>query len=228
METQQLKLILQAVLTAAGGPLTAEELRKLFSRDERPEVKTIRDALKEMMTDYEEQAIELKQLASGYTLQIRADYAAYVGRLWEEAPPRYSRALLETISIIAYRQPVTRAEIENIRGVAVSTSMVRTLLEREWIKVIGHRDVPGKPAIYGTTKAFLDYFNLKNLQELPTLQEIQDFDKAADQLGEQLQEIDVQQQELSLDQDHDLDQDEDLDETQIQEAEIESIEETEV
>ena len=194
--TQNLKLIIEATLLAAGEPLSIDKIKKIFEEEERPSTDEIKKVLEQLQTECAEKcSVELKELASGYCFQIKSDYAPWIARLWEERPPRYSRALLETLAIIAYKQPATRAEVEDIRGVAVSTNIMRTLLEREWVKVIGHRDVPGKPAIYGTTKAFLDYFNLKSLEELPTLQEIQDLDKVADELAAQL-ELDVSPQEV--------------------------------
>jgi segregation and condensation protein B len=129
-----------------------------------------------MEEDYQARGYELKQVASGYRLQVKQEFSTWVGRLWEEKPARYTRALLETMALIAYRQPITRGEIEEVRGVSVSSNIIKTLLERDWIKVLGHKDVPGKPTLYGTTKEFLDYFNLKKLDELPTLAEIRDLD----------------------------------------------------
>lgn len=177
MEITKLKQILEAVLLAADRTLTVIQLEALFELDEeRPTRDEIRQALHEMADDYENRGYELKQVASGFRLQVRQEYADWVGRLWEERPARYTRALLETMSLIAYRQPITRGEIEEVRGVSVSSNIIKTLLEREWIKVLGHKDVPGKPSLYGTTKKFLDYFNLKSLDQLPTLAEIKDLD----------------------------------------------------
>jgi segregation and condensation protein B len=177
MEINKLKNILEAVLLGADRSLTVIQMENLFELDEeRPTRDEIRKALNEMAEDYETRAYELKQVASGYRLQVRQDYATWVGRLWEEKPARYTRALLETLALIAYRQPVTRGEIEEVRGVSVSSNIIKTLLERDWIKVLGHKDVPGKPSLYGTTKGFLDYFNLNSLDQLPTLAEIKDLD----------------------------------------------------
>ncbi|MBL4711435.1 MAG: SMC-Scp complex subunit ScpB [Gammaproteobacteria bacterium] len=177
MEIKKLKSILEAVLLAADRVLTVIQLENLFELDEeRPSRDEIRKALHEMTDDYQTRGYELKQVASGYRLQVRQEYATWVGRLWEEKPARYTRALLETMALIAYRQPVTRGEIEEVRGVSVSSNIIKTLLERDWIKVLGHKDVPGKPTLYGTTKVFLDYFNLKTLDQLPTLAEIKDLD----------------------------------------------------
>jgi len=177
MEIKKLKNILEAVLLATDRCLTVVQLEALFELDEeRPTRDEIRKALHEMAEDYESRGYELKEVASGYRLQVRQDYATWVGRLWEEKPARYTRALLETMALIAYRQPITRGEIEEVRGVSVSSNIIKTLLERDWIKVLGHKDVPGKPSLYGTTKEFLDYFNLKSLDQLPTLAEIRDLD----------------------------------------------------
>lgn len=177
MEISKLKKILEAVLLATDQTLSVIQLEGLFELDEeRPTRDEIRQALHEMADDYETRGYELKQVASGFRLQVRQEYATWVGRLWEERPARYTRALLETIALIAYRQPITRGEIEEVRGVSVSSNIIKTLLEREWIKVLGHKDVPGKPSLYGTTREFLDYFNLQSLDELPTLAEIRDLD----------------------------------------------------
>jgi len=177
MEIAKLKNILEAVLLGADRTLTVVQMEALFELDEeRPTRDEIRKALHEMADDYETRGYELKQVASGFRLQVKQEYATWVGRLWEEKPARYTRALLETMSLIAYRQPITRGEIEEVRGVSVSSNIIKTLMERDWIKVLGHKDVPGKPTLYGTTKEFLDYFNLKTLDELPTLAEIKDLD----------------------------------------------------
>lgn len=177
MDTNKLKNILEAVLLAADRTLTVIQMEALFELDEeRPTRDEIRKALHEMADDYADRGYELKQVASGFRLQVKQDYATWVGRLWEEKPARYTRALLETLALIAYRQPITRGEIEEVRGVSVSSNIIKTLLERDWIKVLGHKDVPGKPSLYGTTKEFLDYFNLKSLDQLPTLAEIKDLD----------------------------------------------------
>ena len=183
MEQQQLKNIIEAVLMSAEKPLKVNEIEALFMGDsDMPTRDDIRTALGQLTEEFAERGFELKQVASGFRMQVRQDYAEWVGRLWEEKPARYSRALLETIALIAYRQPITRGEIEEVRGVSVSSNIIKTLMEREWIKVLGHKDVPGKPALYGTTKAFLDYFNLKSLDELPTLAEIKDLDRVHPEL----------------------------------------------
>ncbi len=177
MQMNNLKNILEAILLAADSTLSVIQLDALFELDEdRPTRDEIRKALHELAEDYRDRSYELKLVASGFRLQVRQQYAEWVGRLWEEKPARYTRALLETIALVAYRQPITRGEIEEVRGVSVSSNIIKTLLEREWVKVLGHKDVPGKPALYGTTREFLDYFNLKSLDELPTLAEIKDLD----------------------------------------------------
>lgn len=170
------KRIVEAILFAANRPMTVKQIQETFPELEQPDTLSIQLALEDIARDYADRPIGLKQLASGYRFQVREGMSHWVTRLFEEKPARYSRALLETLAIIAYRQPVTRGEIEDIRGVSVSTSIVQTMLEREWIRVIGHKEVPGRPALYGTTKQFLDYFNLTSLNELPTLQEIVDID----------------------------------------------------
>ncbi len=167
-----LKQIVEAALVAAGGPLTLDRLLALFLDDERPSRAELLAAIVALQEDYAERGLEIVEVAGGWRTQVRASIAPWVARLWDERPPRYSRALLETLSLIAYRQPITRGEIEDIRGVAVSTQIVKTLTEREWIRVVGHRDVPGRPALFATTRKFLDYFGLRSLNELPTLAEI--------------------------------------------------------
>ncbi|MBA3582231.1 MAG: SMC-Scp complex subunit ScpB [Gammaproteobacteria bacterium] len=184
MDLKKIKNILEGALLAAAKPLSINQLDELFNLEDqaRPSRDDVRKALGELQQDYAERGVQLKEVASGYRMQVRQEYEPWIGRLWEEKAPRYSRALLETLVIIAYRQPITRGEIEEIRGVAVSTNIVKTLQEREWIKVVGHRDVPGKPAMFGTTREFLDYFDLRALDELPTLMEIKDLDKLYPQL----------------------------------------------
>jgi segregation and condensation protein B len=171
-----LKCILEAVLLAAGEPLDRAALARIFEDDERPDDAAIGTALAELQEDYAERGLELKEVASGFRIQVREEVNLWVARLWEERPQRYSRALLETLALIAYRQPITRGEIEEVRGVSVRSNIIRTLQEREWVRVVGHRDIPGKPALFGTTKAFLDYFNLPSLDHLPSLAEIKDMD----------------------------------------------------
>lgn len=177
MNPEQLKASLEAVLLASGKPLTLDMLLKLYSGLESPPAKPdIHAALNALQQDCLNRGIELKHIASGYRFQVKQDYVGIVSGLWEEKPKKYSRALLETLVLIAYRQPVTRGEIEQVRGVSVSSYIIKTLLEREWIQVIGHKEVPGRPALYATTKIFLDYFNLSSLDELPSLKELQDID----------------------------------------------------
>ena len=171
-----IKRIVEAILFAANKPMTVKQIQEAFPELEQPDTLEIQTALEAIAQDYLVRPIGLIKLASGYRFQIREGMAPWVTRLFEEKPPRYSRALLETLSIIAYRQPVTRGEIEDIRGVSVSTGIIHTLLEREWVRVIAHKEVPGRPALYGTTKQFLDYFNLTSLSELPTLEEISHLD----------------------------------------------------
>lgn len=178
MESEKLKPILEALFAAADRPLSVNAIFDLFSGDvEQPVKDDIRKAIHELMEQYAHGGLQLKQVASGFRLQVKPAYETWVSRLWDQRPPRYSRALMETLALIAYRQPITRGEIEDIRGVSVSTNIIKTLQEREWVKPLGHKDVPGKPALYGTTRGFLDYFNMKSLNELPTLAEIRDLDQ---------------------------------------------------
>ena len=172
-ELTELKRIIEGAILASESPLTIDNLESLFIV-ESPTRSEIRDAIAEIEADCESRGFELKKVATGYRFQVKEKYSEWVSRLWEERAPRYTRALLETLALIAYKQPITRGDIEEIRGVAVSTNIIRTLLEREWVRVVGHRDVPGRPAMYATTKHFLDYFNVASLEELPTLQEIKD------------------------------------------------------
>ncbi|MEE4659305.1 MAG: SMC-Scp complex subunit ScpB [Halieaceae bacterium] len=175
--------ILEGAMLAAGRPLTVQQLGDLFESHERPANTDIREALKTISERCEGRGFELLEVASGFRFQVRQELSPWVARLWVERPARYSRALLETLSLIAYRQPITRGEIEEIRGVAVSSNIIKTLHERDWIRVVGHRDVPGRPAMYATTRAFLDYFSLKSLDQLPALAEIRDFDTLTQELG---------------------------------------------
>ena len=175
LEAKQIEQIVEAALLAADSPLTVPALGRLFQPgelDEENASKQIRDAIKSLTEQSQERGIELKRVASGYRYQVRQELSQWISRLWDEKPPRYTRALLETLALVAYKQPVTRGDIEQVRGVSVSQNIMRTLIERDWVKVVGHREVPGRPSEYGTTKAFLDYFNLKSLNELPPLAEI--------------------------------------------------------
>jgi segregation and condensation protein B len=182
MDTNQIKRIVEAAFLAAGRPLSLDQLRALFGEEHPPARTDIRAAVEALQADYADRGIMVNEVASGFRIEIRTSMAPWLSRLWEERPPRYSRALLETLAIIGYRQPVTRGDVEEIRGVAVTTNIIRTLLERGWIKVVGYRDVPGKPALYGTTREFLDYFGLQQLEDLPPLAEIRDLDRMTAQL----------------------------------------------
>ena len=172
--TEKLQQIIEAALLAAGEALNIKQLQSLFEDGAEPKADELRKALESLGDACEDRGVELVEVSSGWRLQVRSGLMPWVSRLWEERPQRYSRALMETLALIAYRQPVTRGEIEEVRGVSVSSSIVRTLQEREWIRVVGYRDVPGKPALFGTTRAFLDYFNLSSLEQLPSLAEIQE------------------------------------------------------
>lgn len=174
MTTPSLKTIVEGALFAAGGPLNLEQVQGLFAEEERPSRDEVLAVVVDLTADYAGRGIEVAQVAGGWRVQVRALVAPWVGRLWDERPVRYSRALLETLALIAYRQPMTRGEIEDIRGVAVTTQIIKTLSEREWIRVVGHRDVPGRPALFATTRKFLDYFGLRSLNDLPPLAEIRD------------------------------------------------------
>ena len=191
LDEEHLKYVIEAALLAAGKTLSVEALLKLFNELERPDRSAVKQALKALQQDYAQRGIEVCEVASGWRIQVRKSFSPWISALWDEKPPRYSRALLETLALIAYRQPITRGEIEEIRGVAVSTNIMRTLLERGWVRVVGHREVPGKPALYGTTRDFLDYFNLKSLDELPALAEIRDLDEINKDLGLGVPEEDI-------------------------------------
>src|ERR1700690_3105805 len=174
MNDQYVRNVIEAALLAAGRPLTADELIGLFDERDGSNAGEVQAALDSLRHDYETRGIELAEVANGYRIQIRPAVAQPVSRLWQERPAKYSRALLETLALIAYRQPITRGEIEDIRGVVVSTHIIKTLDEQEWIRIVGHKDVPGKPALYATTKSFLDHFGLKNLEDLPPLAQLKD------------------------------------------------------
>jgi len=182
MDNQKLKSIIEAALLATGGSLSLDQMLQLFEEEAMPEKKALREVLTELANDYEGRGMQVTETGSGWRIQVRAEYADWISRLWEEKPARYSRALMETLALIAYRQPITRGEIEDVRGVSVSSNIIKTLQEREWIRVVGHRDVPGKPALYATSKIFLDYFNLKSLNDLPSLAEIRDLDSINQEL----------------------------------------------
>ena len=175
MNTELIKRIVEGALLAASRPLDISQLEKLFADDERPPRDQLRAAIEDIQADCRGRGYDVVQVASGFRFQVSDELAPWINRLWEEKPKRYSRAMLETLALIVYRQPLTRGDIELVRGVAVSSDIIRALQEREWIAVVGHRDVPGRPALYATTKQFLNYFNLKSLQQLPALGEIKDF-----------------------------------------------------
>lgn len=182
--TDSIKRICEAALLVAGRPLAITDFEKLFGGStEAPPRNAIRGALAELATDWSGRSLALQEVASGWRAQVRTEFEPWIARLWDEKPPRYSRALLETLAIIAYRQPMTRSEIEDIRGVSVSSQIIRTLTEREWIRVVGHREAPGRPAMYGTTREFLDYFNLKTLDQLPPISDIKDLEGQYPELG---------------------------------------------
>jgi segregation and condensation protein B len=182
MTSHPLSSVVEAVLLAAGRPVTVDQLLELFEESQRPPAEEIVAALADLQQSYEHRGMELREVASGWRVQVRPQYADVVSRLWQERPSRYSRALLETLALIAYRQPITRGEIEDIRGVTVATTIMRTLHERGWIRVVGHREVPGRPELLGTTREFLDYFGLKSLDDLPTLAELRDLEDIREQL----------------------------------------------
>ncbi len=182
MNEDELKKIIEAVLYASDEPMSLNRLISLFPEEGHPGRDAIRSAISQLQEEAADRSVELKEVGSGYRYQVRQDYAEWVSKLWEERPARYSRASLEILALIAYRQPVTRAEIEEVRGVSVSSQIIKAFIERDWVKVVGHRDVPGKPALYATTKGFLDYFNLKSLEDLPSLAEIRDIDSINEKL----------------------------------------------
>ncbi|HLN47970.1 MAG TPA: SMC-Scp complex subunit ScpB [Steroidobacteraceae bacterium] len=182
MNDQYVRNVIEAALLAAGRPLAADELAGLFDERDGSSAEDVQAALEALRNDYEGRGIELVEVANGYRIQIRAAVAQPVSRLWQERPAKYSRALLETLALVAYRQPITRGEIEQIRGVAVNPNIIKTLLERSWIRVIGHRDVPGRPELLGTTREFLDYFGLKKLDDLPTLSQLKELEDLRVQL----------------------------------------------
>ncbi len=183
MDSTELKHFIEAALLAAGRPLSLDQLKGLFDGRMALEKSEIRKAIAALNEEYENRGIVISEVASGFRMQIRKGMAERLHKLWEERPPRYSRALFETLALIAYRQPITRGEIEDVRGVSVSSNIVRTLLERDWVRVVGHRDVPGRPAMFGTTKSFLDYFGLKKLDDLPPLADLSDWESLRVQLN---------------------------------------------
>jgi segregation and condensation protein B len=183
MDPTEIKYFIESALLAGGRPLSVDQLHALFDQRSAPEKSQIREAVAELNRDYGPRGIEVADVASGYRMQVKASMAERLQKLWEERPPRYSRALFETLALIAYRQPMTRGEIEEVRGVSVSSNIIRSLLEREWIRVVGHRDVPGRPALFGTTRLFLDYFGLKKLEDMPPLADLSDWESLRVQLN---------------------------------------------
>jgi segregation and condensation protein B len=183
MNDQYARNVIEAALLAAGRPLTADELISLFDERDGFDAGEVHTAIAALRAEYETRGIEVMEVASGFRIQIRTAFAQPVSRLWQERPAKYSRALLETLALVAYRQPITRGEIEQVRGVAVNPNIIKTLLERGWIRVIGHRDVPGKPELLGTTREFLDYFSLKKLDDLPTLAQLKELEELRVQLS---------------------------------------------
>jgi segregation and condensation protein B len=203
MNKEQLKNILESILMAADEPVTLEKIGSFFVEEDRPSEDELRAALMSLSDDYHNRAIEIKEVSSGFRIQVKQQYAEYVAQLWQDKPPRYSRACLETLALIAYRQPITRAQVEEIRGVNVSTNIMKTLIEREWVRVVGHKETPGRPELFATTKTFLDDMGLQSLNDLPTLQELSDFDKLETSMQMDLpfaanQDVAVQETEPSL------------------------------
>ena len=184
---QSLERILEAVLSVSDSPVSAKRLSNLFPEEARPELQQIESALQQLATEYNDRALELVKLSSGYRFQTRAIYSQWINKLFETRPPRLSRALLETLAVIAYQQPATRSDIQDVRGVAVSSELIQKLLERQWIKKIGERDVPGRPSLFATTPEFLEYFNLSSLKDLPELHEARELDDIARDLGQSLE-----------------------------------------
>jgi len=220
MDDTEIKYFIEAALLAAGRPVSIDQLHNLFDDASAPEKSQIRQAISTLVDEYEDRGITINEVASGFRVQVKAGMADRLQKLWEERAPRYSRAMFETLALIAYRQPMTRGEIEEIRGVSVSTNIVRTLLEREWVRVVGHRDVPGRPAMFGTTKLFLDYFGLKKLDDLPPLADLSDWETLRVQLNLPAVEEDEVQVDMAEvtnlpmlppEDDEELDDDEDID-----------------
>lgn len=196
MDELEIKYFIESALLAAGRPLSLDQLRGLFDGRSAPEKSQIRQAISSLLDDYADRGITIAEVASGYRMQIKPGMADRLHKLWEDRPPRYSRALFETLALVAYRQPLTRGEIEEVRGVSVSSNIIRTLMEREWIRVVGHRDVPGRPALFGTTRQFLDYFGLKKLDDLPPLADIKDWESLRVQLD--LPAVDESEEPLEI------------------------------
>lgn len=205
MNNEELKPVVEGLIFAADEPMSINDLFAIFTEQTSIEKVQIQEVLDELKEDYSEHGLELKEVGSGFRFQVREKNAEWVSKLWQERPAKYSRASLETLALIAYRQPITRAEIEDVRGVSVSSNIIKALLEREWVRIVGHRDVPGKPALFSTTKEFLNYFNLKSLEDLPPLSELKDIDAINEQLNldpepsvEKLSEVADEMNEKSL------------------------------
>jgi segregation and condensation protein B len=241
MNQTQIETILEAALFAAAEPLTVAQLEQMINKEERPERDKINAALESLMAHYESRGVQLVRVASGYHFVTHPDAAHYMQRLLERKPPRYSRALLETLALVIYRQPITRGEIEQVRGVAVSTNIIRTLMDREWVTVVGHKPVPGQPALYATTKQLLDYFNVQRISDLPPLSDLVDLDDMGEQLSKQLalhvpeQQEDVSAQLLQADDAETVDDVHDeaviaeaSDEIMAEETEFEEVESEEI
>jgi len=204
MSPELLKKIVEAALFAHGKPMTVDMLLKLFGEEDVPERKLVQEALEQLQQDWQGRGVELREVASGFRFQATEEVTPWVARLWEEKPAKYSRATLETLALIAYRQPITRSEIEEIRGVSVSSHIMKSLLEREWVRVVGTKDVPGRPSLYATTRQFLDYFNFRSLEELPALSEIRDLDTIAQEFEQgQDDKVDAAFREMLDDMDED-------------------------
>ena len=230
MEAVEIKYFIEAALLAAGRPLSVDQLQGLFDGRMMPEKADIRDAIAALNEDYEPRGIDIAEVASGFRLQIKSTMADRLQKLWEERPPRYSRAMFETLALIAYRQPITRGEIEEVRGVSVSSNIMRTLIERDWARVVGHRDVPGRPEMFGTTKGFLDYFGLKRLDDLPPLADLSDWESLRVQLNLPAVEEDFSNEMPAIPElpvlypDSDEGEDEELDEADVMsDSEIDAV-----
>ncbi len=221
MQTDKLKKILEAILISGDKPLSVEKLLGFFETEDLVNRNDVKEALKDLQTAYESHGFELVETASGFRFQTKEDYKQWVTQHWDEKPAKYSRALLETLALIIYRQPITRAEIEDVRGVAVSSHIIKTLQERDWIRIVGHKEVPGRPALLGTTRQFLDYFNLKSLDEMPSLSEIQDIEKLYPEL-----ELKIQDEGVEADAGNEDSSEDDSLLEQVLESEPESEEET--
>ena len=198
MDKTEIKHFIEAALLAAGRPMSIDQLQKLFDGRMAPEKSEIREAIATLVEEYESRGITIGEVASGFRVQVKASMAEQLHKLWEDRPPRYSRAMFETLALIAYRQPITRGEIEEVRGVSVSANIVRTLLERDWVRIVGHRDVPGRPEMFGTTKLFLDYFGLKQLDDLPPLADLSDWESLRVQLNLPEVEEDTSEQQPEI------------------------------